>query len=365
MKRMIEKGYQLCGTVDDIKRAMEPLVRCHADDGELDWLSWNFFCQGTTPWEVQERAARALRHQGDAGVRVGLRQGRGGGELMATALEPEVLVEGMVFPEGPRYRDGSVYVSDMYGGEIWKVGLDGSHQTIAKVEARPSGLGWLPDGTLLSVSMKDRRLLRVAGGGIEPHADLSGLTRYELNDMVVDPAGTAYVGEMGFDLVAGEEPAPGRLLRVSADGEPSEAAAGLMFPNGIALSEDGRTMIVAESLGRQLTAFDVGADGTLSNQRVWAPLDVDFLDGICLDADGGVWVGTLFGQAFVRILEGGEITHRVETPGRWAVACTLGGENRGTLFMATAETTQEDLEELRSEGRVETAEAPFPGTGLP
>ncbi|MFP6706552.1 MAG: SMP-30/gluconolactonase/LRE family protein, partial [Alphaproteobacteria bacterium] len=200
------------------------------------------------------------------------------------------LLEGLTFPEGPRWHDGRLWFSDFYAHEVVAVDLDGRRETMAEVPGQPSGLGWTPDGRLLVVSMTDRRLLRQDPGGLMEVADLSGLAGYHCNDMVVDGNGGAYVGNFGYNSHDGDDFKLADLIRVEPDGTASVAAAGLAFPNGSVITPDSGTLIVGETRGHILSAWDRVADGGLSNRRVWADLDGGYPDGICLDTEGAIWV---------------------------------------------------------------------------
>ena len=278
---------------------------------------------------------------------------------------PEVLLDGLIFLEGPRWYDGKLWFSDMFAGQVRTVDLSGNTEVVAEVAERPSGLGFLPDGRLLIVSMQNRLLLRLDRDGLTTVADLSELAVGSPNDMVVDTHGRAYIGHFGYDLFGGEEPKPASLLLVTPDGQVREVADGLEFPNGTVISPDGKTLIVAETFGRRLTAFSIADDGGLSERRVFAQLDAETPDGICLDAQGGVWVSSFESGEFVRVKDGGTITERIPVPGKRAVACALGGPQRQTLFLLTAETTLEELAQGKSIGRVETVRVDTPGAGLP
>jgi len=277
--------------------------------------------------------------------------------------EMRVLLEGLRFPEGPRWHDGRLWFSDMHAKEVIAVDLEGRAETIVRVPGDPSGLGWLPDGRLLVVSMQDRRLLRLDPGGLAEVADLSGIASYHCNDMVVDAEGRAYVGNFGFDLHAGGPPAPANLALVHPDGRAEIAAADLRFPNGTVITPDGRTLVVGESFGACLTAFDVAADGSLSGRREWARLQGAVPDGICLDAEGAIWVASPIGGKVLRVREGGEITHSldVETD---AFACMLGGPEGTTLFVCTAADSNPEKTGDRR-GRIEVVDVAVPRAGLP
>jgi len=191
--------------------------------------------------------------------------------------------------------------------------------------------------------MTTRKVMRFDGTALREHADLGALATHEINDMVVDRHGHAFVGQFGYDLRGGGRPAPSALMRVDPDGSVHEAAPELRMANGMAVATDDRTLVVAESSGKCLTAFDLGDDGTLTNRRVWAQLP-DAPDGLCLDSENGVWIAGVVADRFARVLEGGEVTDVVETPGRHPIACALGGPDGHTLFMLTATTHGERAE---------------------
>jgi sugar lactone lactonase YvrE len=295
--------------------------------------------------------------------------------------ETRVLAEGLVFGESPRWHDGKLWLSDMPAHRVMTVSLDGKTEIIVEVPGWPSGLGWLPDGRLLVVSMKDRRLLRLDPGGLTEVADLSGLTQYCCNDMVVDEHGRAYIGHFGFDFFEKQPFAPAEIIMVTPDGDARIVADEMLFPNGTVITPDGRTLIIAETFGARLTAFDIEPDGSLRGRRVWAQLGEVYHDsvsseaehasrhagnaspdGICLDAEGAVWVASPFSNEVIRVLEGGEVTHRVRASGT-TIACILGGPDRRTLFVLTPAANQPGA--TRASGRVEIVEVDVPGAGLP
>src|SRR5262245_56551140 len=210
--------------------------------------------------------------------------------LMASGSKLEVLLDGLKFGEAPRWHEGKLWFSDFYAHRVATVGLDGRDETIVEVPQRPSGLGWTPKGELLVVSMLDRRVLRFDGETLHLHADLAALAAGLCNDMVVDAAGRAYVGNFGYDRHNNAPPRDTRIIRVDPGGSAASVGDDLHFPNGMVITPDGRTLIVAETFAHRLSAFDVGADGALANRRTFAALDGVFPDGICLDAEGAVWV---------------------------------------------------------------------------
>ena len=281
-------------------------------------------------------------------------------------LKSRVLADGLVFGEGPRWRDGRLYVSDMHAARVIAVDMNGAVEEIVAVPERPSGLGWLPDGRLLIVSMEDAQLLTYDGSRLESYCDLAPHCSSTPNDMVVDERGRAYVGNFGFDLTAGAEPTTAELVLVE-NGQARKVADDLNFPNGSVITPDGRTLIIAETFGATLTAFTIDAsDGSLSGRREWAGLGERTPDGICLDADGAVWVSSFMTGEYIRVLEGGEITHVVKTDGQHpAVACMLGGPDGRTLFMLTSDTDVERLAKSDSACRIEVCEAPAARAGLP
>jgi sugar lactone lactonase YvrE len=260
------------------------------------------------------------------------------------------LVTGRAFLEGPRWHEGALYVSDMHDDAVLRVREDGDVATVAEVE-QPSGLGWLPDGSLLISSMACRCVMRYDGSGLAVHADLSSLAPYDINDMCVDRFGHAFVGQFGYDMRGGASPAAAALLRVDPDGSTHEAAEGLRMANGMVITADQSTLLVAESWGKCIVAFDLADDGSLSNRRVWAEL-ADYPDGLGIDAEDGVWVASPVSDRFVRVLAGGEVTATVDTPGRHAIACAVGGADGHELYMLTATTLGERAESRTAMGAV-------------
>jgi len=260
----------------------------------------------------------------------------------------EILLTGLRFGEGPRWRDGLLWFSDFYRRGVYTVDESGKENLIVEVAGQPSGLGWLPDGSLLIVSMTDRRLVRWDGSTLSDYADLSSLASFHANDLIVDAQGRAYVGNFGFDLhremlerevpeiLADESAGNTSLIRVDPDGSVHEAADNVRFPNGMVFLDNGKTLVVAETLRLQLTAFDVAPDGSLTNRRIWASTGEQGVapDGICTDGRT-VWAAAALAPQVVGYREGGEVVETVET-GQIAYACALGGSDGKTLFVMTA-----------------------------
>lgn len=276
------------------------------------------------------------------------------------------LAAGCSFAEGPRWRDGALYFSDMHARRVVRIGADGALQPVAMFDSAVSGLGWLPDGRLLVVAMEARKVMRLeTDGRIVEHADLSAVASHNANDMVVGPDGVAYVGNFGFSLFPLGEPRTTNLARVAPDGAVSAAASDLFFPNGIALSEDGRTLIVAESAGFCLTAFTVEADGALTDRRLWAHFGEGWApDGLCLDRDGAAWVALPHAHKFVHVREGGAILDTVEVRD-YALACVLGGPDRRTLFMAVSSELEPEACLAKLGAGILATEVDVPGAGWP
>ena len=270
------------------------------------------------------------------------------------------------FLEGPRWHAGRLWLSDMHAQRVYAVDESGALEAIARVPACPSGLGWLPDGRLLVVSMEDRKLLRrERDGTLVVHADLGGVATFHCNDMVVDAKGRAYVGNFGFDLHAQEKPRPAALALVQPDGAVSVAARDLAFPNGAVITPDGSTLIVGESFEGRLTAFEIdAASGALSKRRVWAQLEGAVPDGICLDAEGAIWVASPVTREVLRVHAGGRVSQRIASP-RMVIACMLGGADRRTLFVLTADSTDPFTCVRRRSARIERLRVDAPGAGLP
>ena len=272
-------------------------------------------------------------------------------------LKTEVLLDGLKFPESPRWHDDKLWFVDIDGHKVMTVDLNGHSETILERDDQVSGLGWLPDNRLLVVSMGDNTLLRLDPEGVKVVADLNKFNTVLCNDMVVDKKGRAYVGNMGFDYFNDKPFAPTKLILVEPNGDAKVVVDDMAFPNGTVITPDDKTLIIAETFAAKLTAFDIMEDGTLTGRRVWANLKSLAPDGICLDAEGGIWVAAPGRRRVARVLEGGQITHIVKVEND-AYACMLGGPDRKTLFVATSKHT-------RDAGKIEFVKVDIPGAGLP
>lgn len=299
---------------------------------------------------------------------------------MTTTESLTPFVEGGAFFECPRWHEGRWWLSDFYRG-VFTYDVDGREQQVMEVEGQPSGLGWLPDGDLLVVSMKERHLLRRgADGSVHVHSDLSELAGGPLNDMVVDREGRAYVGNFGFDLMGGGDPTTAALVRVDPDGKAVLAAEDLWFPNGSMITDDG-TLIVAETMAGRIAAFAIQPDGSLTDRRVWAQIapapelaDTETMfaatsfapDGCTLDADGHVWAANASGGPLSRVAPGGEIVDELPVPeGLVVFACGLGGEDGRMLVACAAPDFYEHARQAAREGVLLSTTVAVPHAGLP
>jgi sugar lactone lactonase YvrE len=286
------------------------------------------------------------------------------------------------FFESPRWHEGRWWVSDFYRHLVLTVDSDGTPGEVLTVDAQPSGLGWMPDGSLLVVSMRDHRILRWSrDGGVSVHADVSEYCGGHLNDMVVDGTGRAYVGNFGFDLMGGADPAPAALIRVDPDGTSHVAADDLLFPNGSVITPDGRTLIVGETAGARYSAFTIQDDGSLTDRRIWAQVapTPEFTtlaetlaqlqfgpDGCGLDAEGHIWAADEVGARCVRLAAGGDIVDEVPAPeGLNFFACMLGGDDGRTLLICAAPDFAEANRTAAREAVLLTTTVDVPGAGLP
>ena len=289
--------------------------------------------------------------------------------------QTRVLREGLSFGEGPRWHDGRLWYSDFYRHAIFSIDEEGSDERLeVMVPTQPSGLGWLPDGDLLYVSMTDQQVMRRHEEVSSLFADIAPYCQFWANDLVVSASGHAYVGNFGFDLdvmmrdlgPAGMETPPPttNLVVLDSAGAVIQVIPDMAFPNGSVITPDGATLIVGETMANRLSAFDIASDGTLTNRRVWAQLESVATDGMCLDADGQIWVANALARRCLRVKEGGEITGVVETSLR-AFACMLGGPGGTSLFVMTAPTSDRFRIAGAVDGRIEVADVDVPGAGRP
>ncbi|WOD14137.1 SMP-30/gluconolactonase/LRE family protein [Paraburkholderia kirstenboschensis] len=276
----------------------------------------------------------------------------------------KVLVGGFVYLEAPRWFQDELWVSDVFDFRLYRVTHSGQKNLVCDVPHRPSGIGFLPDGSPLVVSSTDRKLMKVEHGVLSVYADLSQFATGDLNDLVVDEVGQIYVGNFGYDLLAGEPLKPTNLHLVDRDGQIRIAARDLEFPNGVILKDDGRTLVVAETWSCRLTAFGRHPNGALSRRRVYADLGQRMPDGICVDAEGGVWVASFNSGEFVRVLEGGQITDRIQCGDVRAVSCCLGGSDGTTLFCSIYDGSVNDLKSLKRAGQIVTAQVHIPAASF-
>jgi sugar lactone lactonase YvrE len=295
---------------------------------------------------------------------------------MTSTRRSEPFVDGLFFGECPRWHEGRLWYSDFYASTVSSADEGGRGRVELEVPGEPAGLGWLPDGRLLVVARKPRTVLRLEpDGSLVHHADLAPAATFHANDMVVCDDGHAYVGNFGFDLDAFIEergarffdpprPPTTALVHVAPDGSTTVAASDMDFPNGTVVFPDGRTLVVAETLSGRLTAFDRQPDGRLTNRRVWAQVEGCTPDGICLDAEGRIWVANAVGPECLLVAEGGEVVDRVRT-GQTCYACMLGGADRRTLYLMTAPSSVEKLVRDEQRACIECAVVDVPGAGLP
>jgi sugar lactone lactonase YvrE len=272
----------------------------------------------------------------------------------------EIPVRGLRFPEGPRWRDGTWWLSDQLGGRVLRVAPDGATETVCEL-SHPSGLGFLPGGALVVALMDDGRLVRVAPDGVHDLVDLGELAP-NLNDLSVDPSGRLYADAYGDPY----DRATHGILLVAPGSPPRLVAEQLAYPNGLAVTPDGTTLIVSETFGRRIVAYTIAEDGSLTDRRVWAEAGRAFFpDGLCLDARGDAWVASYRTGEFLHLREGGEVLDRRAVDGRWAMACALGGDDGRTLLLCTAETSDDDYPRGRAVGHLATVRVDVPGVGRP
>jgi sugar lactone lactonase YvrE len=275
-------------------------------------------------------------------------------------METKVLLSGLGFPEGPRWRKGKLFFSDFTGKKVLAVDEQGKLEIIVELQDFPSGLGFLNDGRMLIVSMQRRCLMRLDLEGLKIHTDLSKFTEYNCNDSVTDTLGRTYVGNWGTKSLESTAQ-PTCIILVTEDGGARIVAENLIFPNGCIVTPDCKTFIVAETFGGKLTAFDIEDSGDLINRRTWAEIKDFSPDGICLDEEGAIWVANPTKAEVLRVFEGGEITSTIKVKGTNIYACALGGNDGRTLFLCTSQY----LEGKRSSGRIEFVKVEVPGVEIP
>ncbi len=274
----------------------------------------------------------------------------------------EIFCDGVDFGEAPRWHNDELWYSDFYQHRVYRVSPSGDRQVAVQFpgDAQPSGLGWMPDGSLLIVSMLDRKVMRWANDELTEHADLSSIATFHCNDMIVDAAGNAYVGNFGWDIVADfGNVTPADLALVRPDGGVEVATSGLAFPNGMVITPDGATLVVGETFGGQYRAYDINDDASLGNERVWAEVPGTAPDGCDLDAAGGIWFADALGAQVVRVTEGGEITHTVPT-GDGTYACLLGGTDGRTLYALCAPGSAPDEVAGKAAGSIRIMQVDVP-----
>ena len=283
----------------------------------------------------------------------------------------ETLMKGLTFGEGPRWHENKFYFSDFYSHKVYSLDLSGKHEVIVEIPNQPSGLGWTPDGTMLIVSMKDRKLMSFKDGQLKERADLTEFSGFHCNDMVVDIDGNAFIGNFGFNTYDGEEIKPTNLILVKPGEEPVLAADNLFFPNGTVITPDNKTLIVGETYAARLTAFDKSEDGSLSNRRIWADLKVNaeegtvpLPDGMCIDEEGAIWVASPSTAEVIRVHEGGMISERIPVQTN-AFACMLGGEDGKTLFIIVAKSSAPEICFQSPEGEILSVQVDIPKAGMP
>lgn len=273
--------------------------------------------------------------------------------------------DGLVFGEGMRWYHGRMWIADMLGRVVLAFDADGNRTVVAKIPARPNGLGFLPDGSLLATSMADQKLVRVGkDGAIKEHAALSGIMTGYCGDMAVDSKGRTYLDDVGFRVFEGEPRAPGRLLLVQRDGSATIADDDLQFPNGIWITQDEQELIFAEGRNQTIWSYRIGANGALSDKQIFAKFDA-LLDGLTLDSAGGVWVCQPYVHRIIRVVRGGQITHQIGFGDLKPVACCLGGPKLSTLFVVAADYTLERMAVDDTSASIFTIEVETPGFLLP
>ena len=274
--------------------------------------------------------------------------------------QPTTVLDGLAFADGLRWHDGRLWLCDVHAGVVLSVAEDGDTKVEAELPGRPAGIGFLPDGRPLVTSARDRRLYRLEAGGPVVHADLSPMIPHDLHGIAVTAGGRAYVGNVGFDLEGGAEPASTTLACVEPDGSAWIAVERLLFPNGIVLTEGDATLLVVETFANRVSAYDVGPDGGLADPRTWADLRPNVPAGGCRDAQGALWVADPINQGLMRVEQ-----HRGATS--WIPMtqspydCVLGGEDGRTLLVATSTSSDPDRTLDARPGRIVAVRVDVPG----
>ena len=281
-----------------------------------------------------------------------------------TNYSTSVIAAGLAFPEGPRWHEQRLWFTDQHAHAIYHLAPEGKLTQVATTTDRPGGLGWLPDGRLLVVYMRERRVMLLTNGALVKYADLSQFASFDCNDMLVDARGRVYVGNFGFDLHGGAPLKTAELLLIDTDGTIEVLTDTVVFPNGCVLTPDGRELICAETFAHRLTRLQLDARGRWMQQTLWADLGAATPDGICLDTEGAIWVASPGTQAVIRVQQGGTILDRCRTRGT-PYACMLGGARRRTLYVCTAETDDPRAAATMKSGRIERVEVAVAGAGLP
>jgi carbohydrate kinase (thermoresistant glucokinase family) len=286
------------------------------------------------------------------------------GLIDQTRYATTVIANGLAFPEGPRWHDQCLWFTDQHAQAIYQLTPAGQLTRVIATTDRPGGLGWLPDGRLLVVYMRERRVMQLTNGSLQEYADLSDYASFDCNDMLVDPRGRVYVGNFGYDLHGGAPLKNAEIILVDTDGHIEVLTDSVIFPNGCVLTPDGNELIVAETFAHRLTRLRLDGRGRCIGQSLWADLGEATPDGICLDADGAIWVASPGTREVMRVQHGGSILARCQTRGT-PYACMLGGHARRTLYVCSAETDDPETAAEQKSGRIEQVEVEVPGTGVP
>ncbi|MBI3743438.1 MAG: SMP-30/gluconolactonase/LRE family protein [Chloroflexi bacterium] len=278
----------------------------------------------------------------------------------------KVILDNLAFGEGPRWHKDRLFFADMYNNKVFTLDMKGKVEFIVEVPNRPSGMGWDLKGRLLIISMLDRKLMRFENGKLSVLADLSKYAPADTNDMVVDGRGHAYIGNLGYQVHHGETPKPADVIMVDTNtGAVRVVAGGFMIPNGTVVTPDNKTLIIAESIGHKLWKFDITADGSLTNKKLFADFKDGIPDGIALDAEGAVWTAVPTWNEYCRVFEGTRIVERIKIEGRSPIAVALGGPDRKTMYMCTSMSIDGKQGPGHTKGWLESTQVDVPGAGWP